>query len=200
MAERIIEFIEQYGYLAVAALMLLENVFPPIPSELIMPFAGYAAAKGELSLVGVVLAGVAGSLLGAMPWYLAGRLLGIRRLRRFAERHGRWLTLSPEDIDRAQKWFDRHGQAAVFFGRLLPAVRTLMSVPAGVAAMPWPRFLLWSGLGISLWTSALAGLGFALQDQHERIAAWLNPVSTAVVATCLLTYAWRVVTFRRRAS
>jgi membrane protein DedA with SNARE-associated domain len=199
MAEHIIEFIEQYGYLAVAALMLLENVFPPIPSELIMPFAGYAAARGELSLVGVMVAGVAGSLLGAVPWYLAGRLLGTARLKRFAERHGRWLTLSPEDIDRAQKWFDRHGQAAVFFGRLLPAVRTLMSVPAGVAAMPWPRFLLWSGLGISLWTSALAGLGFALQDQHERIAAWLNPVSTAVMAACLLTYLWRVATFRHRA-
>lgn len=196
MFDRITGFLDAAGYLGVLLLMLAENLFPPIPSELIMPLAGFGAAQGRFSLVLVVLAGTAGSLLGALFWYALGRRVGGERLRRLAARHGRWFTLSPGDIDRAEAWFRRHGAKAVLFGRLVPAVRTLVSVPAGVTGMPLPRFLAWTALGTGLWTTLLAGAGYVLQGRHALVAAYLNPVSNVVVGLLALWYAYRVVTFR----
>jgi membrane protein DedA with SNARE-associated domain len=134
MFEWIVSVIDAIGALGVGLMMFLENVFPPIPSELIMPLAGFQAARGEMSLIAVFLAGTAGSVAGAVLWYWIGMKYGAERLRRLAARHGRWLTLSPADVDNAIGWFDRHGAAAVGFGRLLPGIRTLISVPAGIAA------------------------------------------------------------------
>jgi membrane protein DedA with SNARE-associated domain len=183
---------------AIALLMLLENVFPPIPSELIMPLAGFSAAKGNLNIVGVVAAGTVGSLAGAFFWYWIGRAVGPERLKAFAGRHGRWLTLDPEEIDRARAVFDRHRAAALFFGRLIPTVRTLISVPAGVNRLPLGVFAFWSLLGTSLWTALLAGAGYLLQSQYERVSEWLNPVSNAVLAALVLWYLYRVIRFRAR--
>lgn len=197
MFDWIVAAITQYGYLGIALLMFVENVFPPIPSELIMPFAGFVATRGELDLAGVIAAGVAGSLAGAMPWYWAGRALGRARLRRLAQRHGRWLTVSPEDLARAEDWFDRHGPAAVLVGRLIPAIRSVVSAPAGVACMPLPRFLLWSGIGTLAWTAALTSLGWMLESQYERVSHWLDPVSNGVVAAIAVGYVVRVVRWRR---
>jgi membrane protein DedA with SNARE-associated domain len=177
-------------------LMLIENVVPPIPSELIMPLAGFTAARGELNLLLVVAAGTAGSLLGALLWYFVGRRLGLDRLKHLAQRHGRWLTLSPDDLDRAHDWFSGHGSKAVFFGRLIPTVRTLISVPAGVHRMPLPSFIGWSALGTSVWTALLAGAGYVLQSQYELVADYLNPVSTVLVVLILGWYLYRVATFR----
>lgn len=118
MFEWIVDTIAETGYLGIVMLMFLENLFPPIPSELIMPLAGFNAARGHLNGVGVVAAGVLGSLLGAVPWYYLGRLLGKERLSRWAERWGRWLTVSSEDIEGAARWFNRHGAKAVLLGRL----------------------------------------------------------------------------------
>jgi membrane protein YqaA with SNARE-associated domain len=131
MFDWITGLVERTGYVGIALLMLAENVFPPIPSELIMPLAGFAAAQGELGMAGVVAAGTAGALAGALLWYGLGRWVGLERLKRWAAEHGRWLTVSPDDLDRAAAWFGRHGGAAVLVGRLVPAVRTLISVPAG---------------------------------------------------------------------
>ncbi|MCR5867827.1 MAG: DedA family protein [Aquincola tertiaricarbonis] len=196
MAQWIIQLIEQHGYWAVAALMLLENVFPPIPSELIMPFAGYASAKGELSTVGVVLAGTLGSLAGTLPWYFAGRWVGDRRLKQWAGRHGRWLTLSPDDVERADRWFDQRGHVAVFFGRLVPGLRSVISAPAGVTGMPFGRFLLWSAAGTLLWTGALAAVGLLLESRYEEVSRWMDPVAKAVLGFALAAYVWRVVRFK----
>ena len=171
MFDWITDLVETTGYFGILLLMLVENVFPPIPSELIMPLAGFTAAQGRLSIVLVVLAGTAGSLLGALFWYGLGRWLGEERLRRLAARHGRWLTLSPGEIDRAEDWFRRHGATAVLLGRLVPAVRSLISVPAGVARMPLPGFLAWTALGTGLWTALLAGAGYLLQGQYALVAA-----------------------------
>ena len=198
MAHWIIGFIEQHGYLGIAALMALENVFPPIPSELIMPFAGFNAARGTLNPFGVVAAGTLGALLGTLPWYYAGRRLGTRRLKHWAARHGRWLTLAPADIDRAQQWFEHHGARAVFLGRMVPAVRSVISVPAGIACMPLWRFLSWSLAGSALWVGALVGLGYVLEDQYERIAHWLDPITKVVLGAALIAYVYRVVTFEKR--
>jgi len=195
-AEAILSFIEQYGYLAIGALMLLENVFPPMPSELIMPFAGYAAARGDLHPAGVVIAGTLGSLAGAGVWYAIGVKVGVPRLRRWAARRGRWLTLSPTDVDHAMHWFHDHGQWAVLIGRLVPAVRSLISVPAGTARMPVGQFLLWSTIGSVLWTTALMLAGFLLQSRFEAASHWLDLATKVVLGLALAGYLWRVVRYR----
>ena len=196
MFDSITGFVVRSGYVGVFLLMLAENVVPPIPSELIMPLAGFTAARGQLSLIPVILAGTAGSLLGAVLWYIVGKRLGLERLKHLAARHGRWLTLSPDDVDRADDWFRRHGARAVFFGRLIPTVRTLISVPAGIAGMPLRSFLAWSTLGTGLWTALLAGAGYLLQSQYQRVSDYLNPVSTVIVVLIIGWYLYRVVTFR----
>jgi len=189
--------IETTGVFGIALLMLLENVFPPIPSELIMPLAGYTAARGQASIFLVILAGTIGSLAGAFFWYAIGRWVGEERLKRLADRFGRWMTVGRDDIDKADDWFDRHGHNAVLFGRLVPTIRTLISVPAGLSEMAWPTFLLYSGIGTAIWTTLLALLGYGLGSQYERVGAWLDPVSFAVVGIIVLIYLYRVVTFRR---
>jgi membrane protein DedA with SNARE-associated domain len=190
--------VEQTGYLGIAFLMLAENVFPPIPSELIMPLAGFTAARGELNIVGVVLAGMVGSIAGALLWYYVGRRVGCERLERWAGRHGRWLTIAPEEVDDAMRWFRRHGGKAVLVGRLIPAVRTLISVPAGIFGMNLPAFLLYTGIGTAVWTALLAGAGYLLEGQYRQVSEYLNPASNAIIAVMVLWYLYRVVTFRRR--
>ena len=196
MADWITSFITEGGYLAVALLMALENLFPPVPSELIMPFAGAVAARGDLSFALVVAAGSIGSLLGTLPWYWAGSKLGAERLKRWSDRHGRWLTITADDIDRANRWFDRHGSWAVASGRLVPALRTVISAPAGIMAMPFWKFLLWSSLGTVAWTSLLAGLGLLLGDRYDQIVHWLDPVTIIVIGGAVIGWLWRVIRFQ----
>lgn len=196
MFDRLIEFLNGAGYLGIAALMFLENLFPPIPSEVIMPLAGFGAGQGRLNLVGVIFAGTVGSVAGALFWYYVGKWIGADRLRRWAGRHGRWLTLAPKDIDRVDRWIDRHSSKAVFLGRLVPAVRTLISVPAGVFGMGLPRFLLFTTLGTALWTTLLAGAGYLLQGQYGIVANYLNPVTNIIVGVVVSGYLFRVVTWR----
>lgn len=193
MFDKIVEVVSAFGYLGVFALMLLENIFPPIPSELIMPLAGFVAVRGELNFAAVIAVGTAGSVVGALPWYYAGAKLGQERMKRLAKRWGHWLTLSPEDIDKASGWFDRHGKGAVFFGRLMPAVRTLISVPAGIVGMPMALFLIYSTLGSLIWTALLALAGFVLESQYEKVSQYLDPISTGVVVLFVLYYLYRLI-------
>jgi len=196
MFDRLLELLAQWGYLGIAALMFLENLFPPIPSEIIMPSAGYSAGQGKLSLLGVIAAGTVGSVAGAVFWYYVGKWIGADRLKSWASRHGRWLTLKPRDVDRVDRWFDAHCGRAVFLGRLVPAIRTLISVPAGVFGMGLPRFLLFSTLGSALWTALLAVAGYLLQGQYDRVALWLNPATNVVIGLIVLGYLYRVATWR----
>lgn len=200
MVEWITGLIASAGYAGIAALMLLENVFPPIPSELIMPLAGFNAARGELSLIGVVLAGTLGSIAGAYFWYELARRLGTERLKRWAGHYGRWMTLDPKEVDRADAWFDRHGHKAVLFGRLVPGIRTLISVPAGLSEMKPARFLLYSGIGTVAWTGVLTMAGYLLEERYRAVEGWVNPVSTVVLIGLVGTYLYRVVTFRPSAA
>ena len=153
MADWVIRFIEEHGYAGIALLMLAENVFPPLPSELIMPFAGFQAARGQLHWAVVIISGAFGSLVGTLPWYFAGRLLGLERVLRFADCHGRWLTLSRKDIERAENWFVERGPLVLVVGRLVPALRTIISLPAGVSRLPFWRFCLWTAAGSLIWCS-----------------------------------------------
>ncbi|MGO4524278.1 DedA family protein [Microvirga sp. 2MCAF35] len=196
MFDWIVSLMDRAGYLGIALLMLLENLFPPIPSEVIMPLAGFSAAKGTLSFAGVVASGTLGSLAGAYFWFLIGRWLGLKRLKLFAGRHGRWLTLHPDGIDRAGGFFARHQAVALFLGRLVPAIRSIISVPAGVYDVPIRTFLFWSSLGTFLWTLLLASAGYLLQSQYERVSEWLNPVSNIVFAGLAIWYLVRVIRFK----
>jgi membrane protein DedA with SNARE-associated domain len=188
---------EANGYLGIFALMVLENVFPPIPSEIIIPVAGYAAASGTFHIALVILVASLGATVGATIWYVIGRVFGIVRLRILSGRYGRLLTLAPHDIDAAEGWFARHGRKAVLIGRVIPTIRTLISIPAGIARMPVLEFLFFTFLGSLVWSTALAIAGFVLEQNAAAASHWLNPVSDAVVILIVLTYLYRVVTFKR---
>lgn len=188
--------LESLGYWGVTFLMFLENVFPPIPSELVMPLAGFFSAQGELTLPGVIVAGTAGSVLGALPLYYLGKWVGEERLERWAARHGHWLVLSRKDLQKVDDWFDHHGRKAVFFGRLVPGIRSLISIPAGVYDMALLPFLLWTTAGAAIWTAILAGAGAWLGAEYEQVGTYLGPVGTVVLAGLVLWYA--VTVWRRR--
>lgn len=196
MFDSITDIVSQSGYLGIFLLMLAENVFPPIPSELIMPLAGFVAARGELDIVLVILSGTAGSVVGALPWYYAGALFGKDRLKWMAGRFGRLMTVSPADIDMASGWFERHEGRAVFFGRLIPAIRTLISVPAGIIRMPMLPFLAFSTIGSLIWTTLLAVTGFLLESQYELVEEYVDPLSKAVVFTVVAVYVYRFIRFK----
>jgi len=197
MTEWITGLIERMGYLGIALLMFLENLFPPLPSEVIMPMAGYTASDGNLSIVGVLAAGTVGTLGGALFWFTVARKLGEERLRRWAERHGRWITLSPGDIDKLDAWFDAHSRWAVPVGHLVPGIRTLISIPAEIFGMGLTRFVLLTALGAGAWTSALGLAGYVLGSRFDQVDRYLGPASTAIMGAILLLYLYRVVTFKR---
>ncbi|MFP7571062.1 DedA family protein [Marivita sp. S2033] len=201
MFDWITSFIDSVGPLGVAIMMFVENVFPPIPSEVIMPLAGYSASQKDASvllLVVNIIAGSIGSLAGAILWFWIGAKVGLKRIKRFSRDHGRWLTMTPSDVDKADEWFDRYGARSVFIGRLIPTVRTFVSVPAGMAGMGWTKFLIYTSAGTVLWTTALTLAGWFLGSQYEQVSTWLSPVSTAVVVGLLAWYLYRVATFRKR--
>jgi membrane protein DedA with SNARE-associated domain len=187
------------GLPGVFGLMFLENLFPPIPSELIMPLAGFVAAEGGMSLVLAILCGTAGSVVGNGLWYEVARRIGSTRIRRLVGRYGRWFAVSTEDLDKAEDKLRRHGPVALFFGRLLPAVRTLISIPAGLAGIPRTVFYLWTLVGSTLWVSVLAVAGFLLRDQYKKVEGAIEPLSYVVVAFIVGAYIWHVMRARRRA-
>ena len=195
MTKYITGILNSTGYFGIVFLMFLENVFPPIPSEFIMPLAGFMVTRGELSFVGVIAAGVVGSLLGTLPFYYLGRTMDEERLKTLADNYGRWLTVSRSDIERAQKWFDRHGGATVLFCRLIPGVRSLISIPAGINRMNFAAFLLYTIIGTAIWTSLLTCAGYLLKSNFTDVETYLNPASYFIFGALIVIYIWRV--FRR---
>ena len=197
MLDWITNIITSFGYLGIGLLMFLENVFPPIPSELIMPLAGFTATQGKLSLQFVILAGTLGSLLGVFPWYYVGKLVGERRLREWIDKHGKWLTLSGGDIDRSKRWLNKYGKATVFFGRLVPGIRTFISVPAGLDNMPLIPFLLYSFAGSLIWTAILTYAGFVLGNNYQQVEKYIAPISGIIIAAIII---YLIISFIRRKS
>ncbi len=182
------------GYAGVALLMALENIVPPIPSEFIMPAAGYASTQGKLSFVGVVVAGAVGSAFGALPLYWLGKYVGEKRLEAWADKHGKWLAVSREDLQKAQAWFDKHGGKSVFICCLVPGVRSLISIPAGVARMRVLPFLLYELAGMTIWAGFLGYLGRLLGKNYTKVNQYLGPVSYIVlglVAIALVVHIMR---------
>ena len=196
MSDWVVRLIEQSGYLGVAFLMFLETIFPPIPSEVIMPVAGMASANGKLNFTLSVISGTAGAMLGNIVWYLAARALGHDRLQPIIRRYGKWLTLSWRDVERAHRWFDAHGIAFVLIGRLIPTVRSLVSIPAGLLDMRFRNFVIASTIGTGLWTTFLAVAGFKLRENFADIDQVLSPVSNGVIIALVVAYGWRLLTHK----
>jgi membrane protein DedA with SNARE-associated domain len=198
MSDWITGFIRALGAPGIGLLMFTENVFPPLPSEFIMPLAGYMCAQGQLNLVTVIFAGSLGSLLGATFWYWVGVKAGADKVRHWINTHGVWLGLYEGDLRRSDRFFRRHGRAAVFFGRLVPLVRTFISVPAGMSGMSFLSFLLFSTVGTVIWTAALALGGYWLGQQFPMISNYLGPITWAIIVGAIVTYLVRVYRIKKR--
>ncbi len=201
MLEWITNTINYFGYWGIALLMFLENLFPPIPSELIMPLAGFTASPyqpggAKLNIIGVFFAGLLGSVLGALIWYYPGKFLGETRLKAWADKHGKWLAISSKDITKAKEWFNRKGRTAVLIGRLVPGIRTLISVPAGMSNMPLLPFLVYTTFGSAAWVGLLTYSGYILGSQYELVDNYLAPVSKIVLGGLVLAFVFWI--FKRQ--
>ncbi|MCE2888909.1 MAG: DedA family protein [Pseudanabaena sp. 42896M_M3] len=179
------------GYLGIGLLMFLENLFPPIPSELIMPLAGYTATfpNTQIQVIPAIAAGVIGTILGAIPWYYAGLLLGQKRLQLLASRYGKWIGISGDDIEKSTNWFQKHGSKAVLFGRLVPGIRTLISIPAGISKMPVVPFFIYSTIGTIAWVTLLTYAGYFLGKNYKLVEDYIDVITKVVVFGVLLAIA-----------
>ena len=193
MTEWITNTMESLGYWGIALLMFLENLFPPIPSELIMPLAGFTVAQGDMQLVPAIVAGVAGTILGAFPWYYIGKFISEPRLEDLADRYGKWISVSSKDIQKANRWFNQHGTKAVFFGRLVPGVRTLISLPAGINNMALIPFVLYSTVGTTIWVWLLTFAGYKLGKNYTLVDEYLGPASKIILAILIILFVIWVV-------
>lgn len=198
MQDAFFSFISDFGYLAVAALILLENVFPPIPSELILPLSGFLATQTDMSLSGVILFATVGSVVGAYFLYGIGRLLSQERLEGFFDtKLMRMLGFKSDDVASAIGWFDRKGQITVLICRCIPVVRSLISIPAGTAKMNMVRFALYTLVGSLAWNAILCTLGFWAGGAWEQVTAqaeWVSDVvKVVIIVVAVAVIAWWVV-------
>lgn len=198
MTEFILNLIAWGGYVGIFILMTLENVFPPIPSEVIMGLGGMAVARGDMDMTPLLIVATLGTTAGNMVWYGIGRWIGIARLKPFVERYGRWLTLTWDEVEQLNRFFNRHGLWVVFFFRFLPTFRTMISLPAGMAKMGMPRFLLATFVGSAIWNAVLAYAGLLLGSRFEELQVYVGPVAIVTTAAVVVVWAYRVVTWKRR--
>jgi membrane protein DedA with SNARE-associated domain len=191
------QFIGQFGawgWVAVFILMVLESACIPVPSEAIMPFAGFVVSEGEMSLFAIVTAGVAGNVVGSWISYWIGLYGG----RPFVDKYGKYVLLRHHHLDLAERWFERWGAPTVFFSRMLPIVRTFISLPAGMARMPFWKFTLYTTLGCIPWVFMLGYVGVKLGDNWEKIRSYLHYADYLVLAAIVAIVVWQVVKWRRR--
>ena len=181
VSEWVLAIMDKLGLVGVSLMMFLENIFPPIPSELIMPAAGFAAATGQMNLFAVIIAGTIGSIIGALPLYYIGTKLDEARLIHLTNGYGKYFLITANDVSNAQKWFDRHGKSVIFFGRMIPAIRSLISIPAGMAHMPLLPFLILTGLGSFIWSAILAYAGFVLGANYHKVANYVSAISHYII-------------------
>lgn len=192
MEERVTDIIESFGYIGIAFMIALETVFPPIPSEIILPLAGFTAGQGKLSLVGVIAAATAGSIVGAVVLYMIGRWFGRERIYRLVDRYGRYLMLKHSDLDKTFAVFERYNTKAVAIGRLIPVVRSLVSIPAGLTGMPLPTFVLYTAAGSAIWNSILIGAGYQLGSRWDEVEQYVGYLQYAVILGAVALAGWFV--------
>ncbi|MGG7620124.1 DedA family protein [Bacillus coreaensis] len=198
MEEWIFNIIENYGYLGVFLIIVIENVFPPIPSELVLPFSGFMTTKTELSVAMMIVASTAGSVVGGTILYYIGTILDVERLEKIVDRWGKYLQLKREDVHKADAWFDRYGIWTVFFCRMVPLLRSLISVPAGMSNMKMPLFLLFTLLGTAIWNTLLIVIGAKLGENWTQILNYTEVYSDIIYVVGAITIVAVMFFFGRR--
>ena len=198
MTEFVLSVFRNGGYAGIFVLMALENIFPPIPSELIMGLGGIAVARGHMTLPLLILVGTAGTVVGNWFWYLVGVKLGVARLKPIVDRYGRWLTLEWQDVERLHAFFLRHGHWLVFALRFFPTFRTMISLPAGMVAMPQWKFLLFTAAGSAIWNTILGGAGLILGTRFRELEQYIGPVTIASLVLAAAFYVYRIFTWAPR--
>ncbi len=199
LANWVQDVINQFGYFGVALLVVIENVFPPIPSEIVLPFAGFVAqqsastanvaadaAQSDTTVIGMMIAATVGSVVGALILYFVSAAIGPERLRAFVERFGKWFGVKSADLVRAEAWFDRRSTAAVLVGRCVPLIRSIVSIPAGFRRMKLTSFVMLTAIGSAVWNIALIGAGAVLGDQWERVGEFVGVFQWLVIVAVLL--------------
>ncbi|MFJ8065427.1 DedA family protein [Psychrobacillus sp. NPDC096426] len=195
----IADWMNQFGYLGVFLLILIENIFPPIPSEVILTLGGFMTTTTMMTKFGIIVASTAGSVIGAAILYWIGTLLDVERLEKIVQKYGKFLRLSIKDIHKADAWFNKYGVWAVFFGRLVPLVRSLISIPAGMSNMKFGLFLLFTTLGTLIWNTALVSVGAAVGENWDQIVGYMDIYSNIVYAIlAIVGIAFLVWYFKKR--
>lgn len=198
LAQWVQDVIESLGYLGVALLVIAENLFPPIPSEIVLPFAGFVARRGDGSVVVMVVASTIGSVVGALVLYAIAAAIGPERIHAFVVRFGKWFGVKESDMVRAEEWFDRRSNVAVLVGRCVPLIRSLVSIPAGFRRMRFSSFVVLTAIGSAVWNVALIGAGAALGDQWDRVGDYVG-IFQWIVILAIVAAAARFVLVKRRA-
>jgi membrane protein DedA with SNARE-associated domain len=187
------DVIEQLGYVGVALLVVAENVFPPIPSEIVLPFAGFVAQRGSESVIIMILAATVGSVGGALIMYWIAAFIGDERLHAFTRKFGKWVQIREVDLSRAEEWFDRHATSAVLLGRCVPLIRSVVSIPAGFRRMKLVPYIAYTFAGSLVWNILLIGAGALLGDNWERVGDVMSPIQKLVeltVVVAVVAFAW----------
>jgi membrane protein DedA with SNARE-associated domain len=198
MLESIIDTISSLGYVGIALLMALENLLPPIPSEVIMPLAGFAVTQGKLKFLYTVIAGTIGSVLGATPWYFLGQYWGLKRTQKMADRYGKWLTVSGEEVKKASLWFKQRGYIATALGRLVPGIRTYISIPAGISKMSFIPFIIYSTAGSIIWVTLLTYAGYILGENYQTVGTYIKPISTVILVAIIAGFIYWIIKRKTR--
>ena len=199
MQETIIEIMNNFGYLGVFLLIALENVFPPIPSEVILLFGGFMTTFTDMNIVGVIISSTLGSVLGAIVLYYIGKILNKERLKKIiTSKPGKILRLTPEDIDKADEWFDTKGNKTVFFCRFIPLIRSLISIPAGMSEMPMKKFLLYTTAGSAIWNSVLSIAGSIVGENWTDILKIMDNYSHIIVILLAIVFVVAIIIFYKK--
>ena len=176
------------AYLTICLAMFLENIIPPIPSEIIMPLGGFFVYQQKLNFYILVFWGLSGTILGSLPWYYLGKLVNQKRLSNFLDKKGKFLGISSNDLIKSKRWFERYGTSLVFWGRLVPGIRTLVSVPAGIELMPLRQFLIWTTLGSLIWVTLLTYAGYLFGENYLIIESSLDQIKYVVKPILILIF------------
>ena len=186
------------AYLTICLAMFLENIIPPIPSEIIMPLGGFLVYQQKLNFYILVFWGLLGTILGSLPWYYLGRLVNEKRLSNFLDKKGKYLGISSNDLIKSKRWFEKYGVSLVFWGRLIPGIRTLISVPAGIELMPLGKFLIWTTLGSFIWVALLSYAGYLFGENYLIIETYLNQIKYVVKPILILIFLYFLIKFLTR--
>ena len=178
--EKAVDTNSSIAYLTICLAMFLENIIPPIPSEIIMPLGGYYVYLDKLNPFILVFWGLVGTIAGSIPWYYLGKLVNEERLSKFLDKRGKYLGITPEDLAKSKRWFDKYGVSLVFWGRLVPGIRTLISVPAGMELMPFRKFMVWTTLGSLIWVALLTYAGYLFGEKYSKIETYIDQIKYVV--------------------